>query len=61
MLVSGAQEAGLGRVRVNPANDYDILVVAELPDILFAFRVARVCRALLVRNQEMVDEQGVVN
>lgn len=60
MQVDGGEEAGLGRVGVDPAEDKEVVFVEVVEEQLFVRGAARVAGRLLVRDGQMRNEEGIV-
>lgn len=58
--VPRGHEAGLGGMRVDPADDEQFLFVAVVEELLLVKRLAHVARAGLLWDDEARDEEGVV-
>jgi hypothetical protein len=59
--VPRAHKARLRGMRMDPANHHEVLAAAVVKHGALVLRLARVRRALLVRDEEAPDEEGVVN
>ena len=61
MQVARAHEAGLRWMGMDPADDEQIFVDAVIKHGRFVLRVARIRRALLLRDEQARHEQGIVD
>lgn len=57
--IAAAHEASLCRMRVYPANDQQLLLVAVVEELLFVERLTRIARACLLWHDETRDEERI--
>lgn len=61
MHVAGAEEACLRRVRVDPTNLYQLLLVTKLPNVGFVSGITSVLGTILIGYHKVCDKKGIVD